>query len=190
MNIRTDIAESRADALSALAEILFRPSGVDGVYARTGAYESVVDALAALISRHRAPATEVFRFPPVMSRAQLEKQGYLKSFPNLVGCVSCLHGSEREIRDAVEQSETGGTSWTDGLVTADLVLSPAACYPVYTIAAERVIVPDGGLLFDVASDCFRREPSSNIDRFQSFRMREYVRIGTPEQIQAFRAIEI
>ena len=41
-------------------------------------------------------------------------------------------------------------------------------------------------MFDVASDCFRREPSRDIDRFQSFRMREYVFIGAPEQVQAFR----
>src|SRR5262249_47349909 len=79
-----------------------------------------------------------------------------------------------------------GGSWTDALVAADLVLAPAACYPVYPIAAARGTVPDGGWLFDVASDCFRREPSKNIDRFQSFRMREYVRVGTPEQIQGFR----
>jgi len=48
-------------------------------------------------------------------------------------------------------------------------------------------VPADGLLFDVASDCFRREPSKTLDRLQSFRMREYVRIGSPEQIQDFRA---
>ena len=35
-------------------------------------------------------------------------------------------------------------------------------------------------------DCFRHEPSRHVDRFQTFRMREYVRIGTPEQIQEFR----
>ena len=76
--------------------------GVDGVYARTALYEDVVERLAALITRHREPDTEVLRFPPVMSRAQLEKSGYLKSFPNLLGCVCCLHGTEREIRAAVE----------------------------------------------------------------------------------------
>ena len=32
--------------------------------------------------------------PPVMSRSQLENSGYLKSFPHLLGCVSCLHGNE------------------------------------------------------------------------------------------------
>jgi seryl-tRNA synthetase len=185
MNLTAKIAEPREHRLEALAHTLFRPSGVNGVYGRTGAYESVVEALAALISRHRAPEAEVFRFPPVMSRASLEKQGYLQSFPNLVGCVSCLHGSEREIKASADKDDNGG-SWTEDLKAADLVLSPAACYPVYPIAAERGVVPEAGYVFDVASDCFRHEPSTNIDRFQSFRMREYVRIGTPEQIQAFR----
>src|SRR6201999_3674125 len=100
-------------------EHLFRPMGADGVYARTGAYEEVVEALGRLITRQRDPRTEVFRFPPVMSRSQLEKSGYLNSFPNLLGCVSCLHRSEREIRPLVdEQGPTG--EWADALKAADL----------------------------------------------------------------------
>jgi len=47
-------------------------------------------------------------------------------------------------------------------------------------------VPPGGLLFDVACDCFRREPSKMLDRLQSFLMREYVCVGTPDEIDAFR----
>ena len=171
--------------LDILADALFHKTGVDGVYGRTGLYEGVVEALSALISTYRAPNAEVVRFPPVMSRRQLEKHGYLKSFPNLLGCVSCLGGTEREIRGVVEQFEDG-SDWTESLGAADLVLAPAACYPVYPLAAERGQVPAGGLLFDVACDCFRREPSRDIDRLQSFRMREYVCIGTPEQIDAFR----
>src|SRR5580658_4467092 len=171
--------------LDALAAKIFKPSGVDGVYGRTGAYESVIEALAALISRHRPSGAEVFRFPPVMSRASLEKQGYLQSFPNLVGAVACLEGTEREITKSAAKHENGG-SWTEDLKPADLVLAPAACYPIYPIAAERGIVPDDGYIFDVAADCFRHEPSRHVDRFQSFRMREYVRIGTPQQIQEFR----
>ena len=37
----------------------------------------------------------------------LEKSGYLKSFPHLLGCVSCLSGNETEIRAIVEQAGTG-----------------------------------------------------------------------------------
>jgi seryl-tRNA synthetase len=168
-----------------LLETLFRPMGVDGVYGRTGAYEAVVEALAAMISRHRDPSAEVLRFPPVVSRALIEKSGYLKSFPHLLGCVCALSGSDAAIGAAVDRF-VAGEEWTDSLGASELVLAPAACYPVYPLAAARGAIPDAGLIFDVACDCFRREPSRNIDRLQSFRMREYVFIGRPEQVQAFR----
>jgi seryl-tRNA synthetase len=145
----------------------------------------VIEALTALVSCHRPAGAEIFRFPPVMPRASLEKQGYLQSFPNLIGAVSTLIGTEGEITRSANRHAEGG-DWTEDLKPADLVLAPAACYPVYSIAAERGIVPDQGYVFDVAADCFRREPSRQIDRFQRFRMREYVRIGTPKQIQEFR----
>jgi seryl-tRNA synthetase len=171
--------------LDALAERLFRPMGADGVYARSGAYEQVVRALDRLIDSEREAGTEVFRFPPVMSRAQLERSGYLNSFPNLLGGVCCLHGSEREIRSLVDEHGQSG-AWAEAMRPADLILTPASCYPIYPIAARRGAAPERGYLFDVGCDCFRREPSKDLDRFQSFRMREYVRIGRPEQIQIFR----
>jgi seryl-tRNA synthetase len=173
------------DPLEAMMPALFRPMGVDGVYARTALFEGIVERLASLISRHREPAMEVLRFPPVMSADQLEKSGYLKSFPHLLGCVSALHGTEAEIREAVARSEAGG-DWRTSLAPADLVLSPAACYPVYPLAAKSGPVPEGGLRFDVACDCFRREPSRDLDRLQSFRMREYVVIGSPDDVTRFR----
>lgn len=110
------------DPLDHLADKLFHPMGSDGVYARTALYEGVVEKLAALITGHREAGTEVMRFPPVMSRAQLEKSGYLKSFPNLLGCVCGLHGTEREINAAVSRFDAGG-DWTTSLSPADLVLS-------------------------------------------------------------------
>ncbi len=167
-----------------LDKLLVR-TGIDGVYARSGRYESVVDALSTLISRHRPSDTEIVRFPPVMSRSELAKSGYLSSFPHFIGCVSCLSGSEAEVNSAVGCYEEGG-EWAATAAPTDLVLSPAACYPVYPLAARRGPVPAGGLVFDVQSDCFRREPSKSLDRLQSFRMREYVRIGSPEQVAEFR----
>jgi seryl-tRNA synthetase len=41
-------------------------------------------------------------------------------------------------------------------------------------------------LFDVASECIRRETSRDLHHVQSFRTREYVRTGAPEQIEDFR----
>jgi seryl-tRNA synthetase len=173
------------DPLKLTTEALFHPSGVDGVFARTAVFEHVVDGLNVLISRHRALDIEILRFPPVMSRAHIQKSGYLGSFPNLLGAVCCLHGSETEIRGAVEGDKAKG-EWVGALDATNLVLTPAACYPLYPLVAARGRVPDTGLVFDVASDCFRHEPSQQIDRFQSFRMREFVRIGTPDQVIAFR----
>jgi seryl-tRNA synthetase len=159
--------------------------GVDGVWARTAPYVHLIERLETYITGLRDPQAEIMRFPPVMSRSQLEKSGYLKSFPNLLGCVCALHGSEASIRAAADRHETGG-DWTSSLTSSDLVLSPAACYPVYPIVAERGKLPSGGLIFDIEADVFRHEPSLNLDRMQSFRMREFVRIGSPDEIVDFR----
>jgi seryl-tRNA synthetase len=158
---------------------------VDGVYGRTGLYEDVVDGLGRYISTLRPKGAEVFRFPPVVSRALIEKSGYLKSFPHLLGCVCALGTDVERVNAAVARYEAGG-SWTESAEPSELVLAPAACYPLYPIAAQRGAIGTEPMLFDVAGDCFRREPSREIDRFQSFRMREFVAIGAPEQISAFR----
>jgi seryl-tRNA synthetase len=175
----------QTDLLEQVGAAIFHKLGVDGVYGRTGIYEEVINRLGAYITAQRDPRAEVLHFPPVMSRAQLEKSGYLKSFPNLLGCVCALHGTEAEIRAAADAYENGG-DWTRSLAAADLVLSPAACYPTYPLVAARGPLPADGLWFDVEATCFRREPSKALSRLQTFRMREFVRVGTPAQIAAFR----
>jgi seryl-tRNA synthetase len=187
--LRTTTAQKLSDPSEvevSLGAALFHAMDVEGVYGRTALYEGVVEALSAFITRSREPGTEVFRFPPVMSRRHLEMAGYLKSFPNLLGCVCALHGTVADIQSAVGRMENGG-DWTSSLSVADLVLTPASCYPVYPLAAERGPAPAGGWRFDVACDCFRREPSRQIDRLQSFRMREYVCIAAPLEVEQFRA---
>jgi seryl-tRNA synthetase len=171
--------------LESISDRLLRPTSANGVHGRTGLFEQVVDGLSALITAHREPGTEILRFPPVMSRALIEKSGYLTSFPHLLGCVSCLHGGEAAIRALVERP-AANRDWADGLAATDLVLTPAACYPLYPLVAERGAVPSNGAAFDVASYCFRRESSHEPGRLQAFRMREYVCVGAPEAALAFR----
>ena len=174
------------DRMRELFDGLFISVGALGVYARTEKYERVVQALGALITAHRPGDAEALSFPPVMNRAHLERHGYLRNFPNLLGVVSCLCGDERHISKTVGEFDAG-QDWTPALDASDLVLSPAACFPVYPITAARGVAPEAGYTFDVSADCFRREPSSDIDRLQSFRMREFVRIGTREQVLSFRS---
>ena len=176
---------AQSHRLDQVAAAIFHELGVQGVYARTALYEEVIGRLGAYISTQRDSQAETLHFPPIMSRQQLERSGYLSSFPNLLGCVCALHGSEAEIRTAADSYATGG-DWTKRLAAIDLVLSPAACYPTYPLAAARGPLPGAGLLFDVEATCFRHEPSKALSRLQSFRMREFVRIGTARQITTFR----
>ena len=97
-------SENDADSLM---RALLVPSPVGGVYARTGLFEQVIEGLSFFISRQRDPETEVLRFPPVMSRTELERSGYLHSFPHLLGGVSCLKGSEATIRAVVRTTGLG-----------------------------------------------------------------------------------
>ena len=63
----------------------------------------------------------------------------------------------------------------------DLVLTPAACYPVYPALAARGPLPAGGLTVDAGgSYVFRHEPSGDPARLQMFHQREIVRIGEPD----------
>ena len=57
----------RGDDGAALKDALFLETGVDGVYARTGLYEGVVEALTALISAYRPAGT--VRGSPMTTRA-------------------------------------------------------------------------------------------------------------------------
>jgi seryl-tRNA synthetase len=70
------------------------------------------------------------------------------------------------------------------------VLTPAACYPIYPVMARRGPLPADGRTIDVLSYCFRHEPSLDPARMQMFRQREYVRLGNPEQVMAFRQMWI
>jgi seryl-tRNA synthetase len=174
-----------SERLEAITSSILQPTAAHGVQGRTAVFEEVIAGLTALITRHRPPGAEVLRFPPVMSRALLEKSGYLKSFPHLLGCVSSLTGTEPKIRALVE-GRAAGQEWVECLAATDLVLTPAACYQVYPIIAARGDVPRTGVLVDVESYCFRRETTSELGRMQAFRMREYVCIGAPETAVAFR----
>lgn len=168
------------------AKGILHATGVDGLYARGGRFEAVIEGIDALISNFGAKdGAEVIRFPPGMNLSLFQKSGYMKSFPQLAGTVHSFAGSEREHLLLLDRIHNG-EKWTDGQQATEIALTPAACYPLYPIVAQRGKLPEGGLLFDVQSYCFRHEPSKDPARMQMFRMREFVRIGPPETVTSFR----
>jgi seryl-tRNA synthetase len=161
-------------------------TGVDGLYGRSGAFEDVLTRVDALATRYGSgDGAEILRFPPAMSRRSFESSGYLKSFPQLAGTVHSFCGNERDHARLLE-CVAEGEDWTKDQKATEVVLTPAACYPLYPTVARRGPLPAEGLLFDLQSYCFRHEPSIDPARMQLFRMREYVRIGAPDQVVGFR----
>lgn len=174
--------------MSALVEHrLLIETGVPGVYGRGGAFEEVRERVAAIVTRAAEPERpEQMRFPPIMPRRDLETIGYLKSFPHLAGSIFAFEGSEAQ---AAEQYERAGRheDWSEFQSMTDLVLTPAACYPVYPAIAARGALAPAGITVDAGGAyVFRREPSGDPARLQMFHQREIVRIGEPAAVQAWR----
>ena len=162
-------------------------TGAPGLYGRGPVFEDVRERFDALVTRVAAPAvSESLRFPPLLPRRQLESAGYLDAFPHLAGTIFAFDGSEA---DAMELSERAARheDWSQYQTMTDLVLAPAACYPVYPAIAARGPLPAGGTTVDTGGACvFRHEPSGDPARQQMFHMREIVRIGEPSAVAAWR----
>ena len=165
---------------------LLIPTEVAGLAARSGVFEAVIDGLDAFITKLGSSlSAEVVRFPPAMTRNSFEKTGYMRGFPHLAGSIHCFCGNEGDHRTLLA-CIAEGRDWTETLTAAKTVLTPAACYPLYPMIAARGRLPVDGVTVDVASWCFRHEPSDDPARMQMFRMREFVRIGSATQVLAFR----
>lgn len=180
-----EITAARNDYLAALlSNGVITETGVPGVYGKSRDFERVLGGFDRFVTDSGVDQNaEVMRFPPVISRKHFERSNYLKSFPHLTGTIHGFRGSERDHAKMLKMVESG-EEWTSHFHSTDLVLTPAACYPVYPLAAGTL--PPDGRLFDVQSYCFRYEPSNDPARMQVFRMHEYVRIGTPDDVRGFR----
>jgi seryl-tRNA synthetase len=161
-------------------------TGVDGLYGRSGAFESIITGFEAYISRvAEGDSAEEIRFPPGLNRAYFEKSGYMKSFPQLAGTIHSFCGCELDHINLIKCMDAN-EDWTQQQQITDIVLTPAACYPLYPTIAKRGPLPTDGGLYDIQSYCFRHEPSKDPARQQLFRMREFVRMGREEDVSAFR----
>ena len=186
-----DYRPGSPDQAAFLTELLERrlliATSVPGLYGRGGDFEDVRVGVAELVTRAGAPERpEQLRFPPVLPRHDLETVGYLKSFPHLAGSIFAFDGDER---DAAEQYERACAheDWSEFQSITDLVLAPAACYPVYPAIAARGKLAAGGITVDAGGAyVFRHEPSGDPARMQVFHQREIVRLGEPETVLAWR----
>jgi seryl-tRNA synthetase len=163
---------------------LIVPVGVPGAFGRGAVFEDVLERFNALVSQvAREDRAEVYTFPPVISRNVLEKVKYLDSFPHLCGAVYSFFGKEAQSK-ALAARVNAGKPWGDLLGITDVVMNPAACYPVYPSFSGTL--PEAGRLVTMLNWVYRHEPSAEPTRMQSFRVREFVRAGTAAQVLEWR----
>jgi len=125
-------------------------------------------------------------FPPLLPRRTLETIGYLHSFPHLAGSVFSFEGDEAQALSQSELADRHG-DWSEYQTMSELVLVPAACYPVYPAVAARGPLPPGGIVVDAGGGwVFRHEPSEDPARMQMFHQREIVRLGAHDDVLAWR----
>jgi seryl-tRNA synthetase len=164
---------------------LIVPAGVDGIFGRGHEFESVLEGVNALILRASSGDGETisYTFPPVIDRRIVERVDYMDSFPDLCGVVYSFLGKEREARKLSERIHAG-EDWTDTLGMTQVALNPAACYPLYPTMSGTL--PRGGKLVTMLNWVFRHEPSPEPTRMQSFRVREFVRLGSFDEVLGWR----
>src|SRR6185295_17573742 len=163
---------------------LIVPVGVAGAFGRGAVFEDVLERFNGLVTNiSRNDGAEVFTFPPVINRQILEKVHYLDSFPHLCGAVYSFFGKDQQAAKLSEKVNSG-EPWGDMLGMTDVVMNPAACYPVYPSFTGTV--PKAGRLVTMLNWVYRHEPSPEPTRMQSFRVREFVRVGTPDQVVEWR----
>lgn len=180
-----DIESARnAYMVELVAAGLLLPTGVPGVNGRSAAFEWIAEGIVrAVTHRSAADGAALVRFPPVVTRDNFVRSGHLRTFPHLSGSVHSFVGDDRAHRELLRKVDAG-EQWTNDLAPTDVVLTPAACYPVYPMSAGTL--DEHGRLFDIQSYCFRHEPSDDPMRMQMFRQHEHVRIGSAEQVASFR----
>ncbi|WP_371601125.1 aminoacyl--tRNA ligase-related protein [Streptomyces sp. NBC_00564] len=151
------------------------PTAAAGVFGFTAKFESALAGVQSALTRIHPTGTDGPSWhAPVVPRGPIERAQYTDSFPHLLGTVHALPPSTGD----------GAGTREDSRVPTDTVLAPAVCYSVYPSLADTTSA--GPRCFDVAGTCYRHEATSEVGRFRSFRMREFVTVGTEETALAWR----
>jgi seryl-tRNA synthetase len=163
---------------------LIVPTRVLGAFGRGPVFEDVLARFDRMIlDAAKNDGVESLTFPPVIDRDIIERTAYMDSFPNLCGAIHSFVGTEREAR-VLSQRITAHEPWGELLGQTDVVLNPAACYPLYPTCTG--VLPEGGRHVTMDAWVYRHEPSQEPTRMRSFRVREIVRLGTPDVVVEWR----
>jgi seryl-tRNA synthetase len=164
---------------------LIVPTTVQGAFGRGAVFEDVLERFNGLVTQLSAnDGAEIYTFPPVIDRVILEKVDYMDSFPHLAGTVHSFFGKDKQAKELSAKIHAGDP-WGEQMGITAVTLNPAACYPVYPSLGGAPL-PEQGRLVTMTNWVFRHEPSPEPTRMQAFRVREFVRAGTPDMVVEWR----
>lgn len=182
-SVKSNATESTTFGEAVIAAGLLRRTGVAGIYARSATFERIARALHGQVTALGGERFEALALPPVVARPVLARTGYARSFTHLIGSVHVLRGSPTAHTELLGRPDLA-TDWEALLEPADVMLSSAACHPVYPMCSGRL--PPGGRSYEVHGYCFRHEPSTTVTRMRAFRMHELVRVADDNAARAHR----
>ncbi len=152
-----------------------RPSGVAGLLSFAPKFETVMARLQALLTTAGpSDSPGPCWYPPVVPLADIERAEYTQAFPHLLGTVHALP----------PEASAAGMPQDGARVPADVVLAPAVCYSVYPQLSDRVL--EEPFFCDAMGYCYRHEATSELGRFRSFRMREFVVVADEDTAWQWR----
>jgi seryl-tRNA synthetase len=153
-----------------------------GVVGFAQRFEHVVDGLERFISSTEdVGPRETLAFPPVIARSVIDTTEYADSFPHLLGTIKTL---DEEAAPKYLHDVANGVPEDELRDVSDIVIVPATCYSLYPLVAGGVVEP--GTTYRVRGNCFRAEASTELGRFRSFRMSEFVYFGSLDQCTTWR----
>ena len=122
------------------------------------------------------------RFPPVLPRDSSRRSATSSRSRTSPGRLRVRRRRARRARAAGAGRQRTRTGASSSSMT-DLVLMPAACYPVYPAIARRGAAAEGGVAVDPAAPtCSATSRRGDPARLQMFHQREIVRIGEPDDV--------
>ncbi|WP_024806305.1 aminoacyl--tRNA ligase-related protein [Nocardia sp. BMG51109] len=154
-------------------------TGVPGIGLGNGEFDAVVAGLRNYLLKCAGPEPVPVAVPPVISRRLLERGGYVDAFPNLLGTIHSFTGDRHRWRELTRVGR-----WHDDQEISDLAVLPATCYHLYPLFENEKL--DTAVELTAESYCYRHEARQEPGRLRSFRMREFVRISTPDDCLDWR----
>lgn len=132
-----------------------------------------------------------YRFPTLIPAKYLERVDYFRAFPHSLSFVTHLRADLDHIDTfaetaACDEDERLNTT-LEHFAPVKALLSPAVCYHLYFMLADKPL-PSDGMVATAVGNCFRYESLnlSSLERLWNFTMREMIFVGSKEFVLANR----